>query len=177
MIRLSVLVSIYRPSVILGVTNPFFAKTLQHWPHIIRIGDMKQAGRWLHYKSRSFKLWCLSFVYKRQMLKQWTTKTTSCPGRTSEMYTVCRNCTRTVFTGVVSDPPLQRREIWLLQYKIRFWILPTALQSTSLCWTEKYNISLNCLSNVCSFHLSVPLRRDGQADESQETEKPQNSGL
>uniref|UniRef100_A0A3Q2QZR5 DENN/MADD domain containing 6Aa n=1 Tax=Fundulus heteroclitus TaxID=8078 RepID=A0A3Q2QZR5_FUNHE len=32
------------PSVILGVTNPFFAKTLQHWPHIIRIGDMKQAG-------------------------------------------------------------------------------------------------------------------------------------
>uniref|UniRef100_A0A667XSM6 DENN/MADD domain containing 6Aa n=1 Tax=Myripristis murdjan TaxID=586833 RepID=A0A667XSM6_9TELE len=34
------------PSVILGVTNPFFAKTLQHWPHIIRIGDMKQAGRW-----------------------------------------------------------------------------------------------------------------------------------
>lgn len=25
------------PPVILGVTNPFFAKTLQHWPHIIRI--------------------------------------------------------------------------------------------------------------------------------------------
>lgn len=38
--------SLRRPSVILGVTNPFFAKTLQHWPHIIRIGDMKQAGRW-----------------------------------------------------------------------------------------------------------------------------------
>ncbi|XP_059800177.1 DENN/MADD domain containing 6Aa [Hypanus sabinus] len=32
------------PPVILGVTNPFFAKTLQHWPHIIRIGDMKPAG-------------------------------------------------------------------------------------------------------------------------------------
>ncbi|XP_059925030.1 DENN/MADD domain containing 6Aa [Gadus macrocephalus] len=32
------------PSVILGVTNPFFAKTLQHWPHIVRIGDMKQEG-------------------------------------------------------------------------------------------------------------------------------------
>ena len=28
------------PKVILGVTNPFFAKTLQLWPHIIRIGDM-----------------------------------------------------------------------------------------------------------------------------------------
>ncbi|XP_044307234.1 protein DENND6A isoform X2 [Varanus komodoensis] len=32
------------PSVILGVTNPFFAKTLQHWPHIIRIGDIKLSG-------------------------------------------------------------------------------------------------------------------------------------
>ena len=28
------------PRVILGVTNPFFAKTLQQWPHIVRIGDM-----------------------------------------------------------------------------------------------------------------------------------------
>ncbi|KAE8740694.1 hypothetical protein FOCC_FOCC013785 [Frankliniella occidentalis] len=27
------------PPVILGVTNPFFAKTLHHWPHIIRICD------------------------------------------------------------------------------------------------------------------------------------------
>lgn len=26
------------PQVILGVTNPFFSKTLEHWPHIIRIG-------------------------------------------------------------------------------------------------------------------------------------------
>ncbi|RUS83833.1 hypothetical protein EGW08_008414 [Elysia chlorotica] len=32
------------PNVILGVTNPFFAKTLQHWPHIIRIGDMGSIG-------------------------------------------------------------------------------------------------------------------------------------
>ncbi|KHN72432.1 Protein DENND6B [Toxocara canis] len=28
-----------RPNVILGVTNPFFTKTLQHWPHIVRVGD------------------------------------------------------------------------------------------------------------------------------------------
>lgn len=26
------------PPVILGVTNPFFAKTLHHWPHTIRLG-------------------------------------------------------------------------------------------------------------------------------------------
>ncbi|KAF9357082.1 Protein dennd6a [Mortierella sp. NVP85] len=25
-------------SIVLGVTNPFFAKTLEHWPHIIKIG-------------------------------------------------------------------------------------------------------------------------------------------
>lgn len=28
-----------RPPAILGVTNPFFAKTLQHWPNIVRIGE------------------------------------------------------------------------------------------------------------------------------------------
>lgn len=27
------------PPVILGVTNPFFAKTLHHWPHTVRLGD------------------------------------------------------------------------------------------------------------------------------------------
>ncbi|XP_067124662.1 protein DENND6A [Centruroides vittatus] len=31
------------PPIIIGVTNPFFAKTLQHWPHIIRITDVYQA--------------------------------------------------------------------------------------------------------------------------------------
>ncbi|MGH0123647.1 UNVERIFIED_CONTAM: hypothetical protein FKN15_012787 [Acipenser sinensis] len=41
---LNKVLSFLSPSVILGVTNPFFAKTLQHWPHIIRIGDMKQSG-------------------------------------------------------------------------------------------------------------------------------------
>ncbi|KAM6216523.1 protein DENND6B [Rhynchocyon petersi] len=32
------------PNVVLGVTNPFFIKTLQHWPHILRIGAPKMAG-------------------------------------------------------------------------------------------------------------------------------------
>lgn len=27
------------PPIILGVTNPFFSKTLQHWPHTIRLGS------------------------------------------------------------------------------------------------------------------------------------------
>lgn len=43
-----------RPSVILGVTNPFFAKTLQHWPHIIRIEDLKPAG--------NISTWCSQCV-------------------------------------------------------------------------------------------------------------------
>ncbi|KAM6986064.1 protein DENND6B [Aplochiton taeniatus] len=32
------------PNVILGVTNPFFIKTFQGWPHIIRLGELKMAG-------------------------------------------------------------------------------------------------------------------------------------
>ena len=35
----------FRPGVILGVTNPFFAKTLQHWPHMVRIGEMSNLGK------------------------------------------------------------------------------------------------------------------------------------
>ncbi|XP_029472725.1 LOW QUALITY PROTEIN: protein DENND6B [Rhinatrema bivittatum] len=32
------------PNIILGVTNPFFIKTLQHWPHILRLGELKMSG-------------------------------------------------------------------------------------------------------------------------------------
>lgn len=32
------------PNVVLGVTNPFFIKTFQTWPHIIRLGETKMAG-------------------------------------------------------------------------------------------------------------------------------------
>nr|XP_006004149.1 PREDICTED: protein DENND6B [Latimeria chalumnae] len=32
------------PNILLGVTNPFFTKTFQHWPHIIRIGELKMSG-------------------------------------------------------------------------------------------------------------------------------------
>ena len=38
----STAVVLCRPAVILGVTNPFFVKTLQHWPHIVRIGEMTE---------------------------------------------------------------------------------------------------------------------------------------
>lgn len=32
------------PNVILGVTNPFFIKTFQSWPHIIRLGELKMSA-------------------------------------------------------------------------------------------------------------------------------------
>ncbi|XP_068611241.1 protein DENND6B [Brachionichthys hirsutus] len=32
------------PNVLLGVTNPFFIKTFQSWPHVIRLGELKTAG-------------------------------------------------------------------------------------------------------------------------------------
>ncbi|XP_069764404.1 protein DENND6B isoform X5 [Narcine bancroftii] len=32
------------PNAVLGVTNPFFIKTFQHWSHIIRLGEIKMSG-------------------------------------------------------------------------------------------------------------------------------------
>ncbi|XP_006157639.1 protein DENND6B isoform X3 [Tupaia chinensis] len=32
------------PNVVLGVTNPFFIKTLQHWPHVLRVGEPRLSG-------------------------------------------------------------------------------------------------------------------------------------
>ncbi|KAB1270378.1 Protein DENND6B [Camelus dromedarius] len=37
------------PNVVLGVTNPFFIKTLQHWPHILRIGEPRMSGLYTAY--------------------------------------------------------------------------------------------------------------------------------
>lgn len=34
----SVIYKFCRPNVLLGVTNPFFAKLFQNWPHIVRVG-------------------------------------------------------------------------------------------------------------------------------------------
>ena len=45
-----------RPGVILGVTNPFFAKTLQHWPHMVRIGEMSNLGEYFNQLDYAFEL-------------------------------------------------------------------------------------------------------------------------
>lgn len=37
------------PPIILGVTNPFFAKTLQHWPHIIKVAESSNIGKLKKY--------------------------------------------------------------------------------------------------------------------------------
>ena len=44
----------FRPPVMLGVTNPFFAKTLQQWPHIIRVGEMPNLSKSLNMHSMFF---------------------------------------------------------------------------------------------------------------------------
>ncbi|XP_033217598.1 protein DENND6A isoform X2 [Belonocnema kinseyi] len=41
------------PAVILGVTNPFFAKTLQHWPHIVRINGTEYNENFKHRIKKS----------------------------------------------------------------------------------------------------------------------------
>uniref|UniRef100_A0A674MK52 DENN/MADD domain containing 6B n=1 Tax=Takifugu rubripes TaxID=31033 RepID=A0A674MK52_TAKRU len=40
------------PNVVLGITNPFFIKTFQNWPHIVRLGETKLAGRKEHEEAR-----------------------------------------------------------------------------------------------------------------------------
>ncbi|XP_058164995.1 protein DENND6B isoform X11 [Dasypus novemcinctus] len=37
------------PKVVLGVTNPFFTKMLQHWPHILRVGEPRMSGLYTSY--------------------------------------------------------------------------------------------------------------------------------
>uniref|UniRef100_A0A8D3AQN1 UDENN domain-containing protein n=1 Tax=Scophthalmus maximus TaxID=52904 RepID=A0A8D3AQN1_SCOMX len=32
------------PHVVLGVTNPFFIKTFQSWPHVVRLGEIRMTG-------------------------------------------------------------------------------------------------------------------------------------
>ncbi|KAB7507083.1 Protein DENND6B [Armadillidium nasatum] len=44
------------PNVILGVTNPFFAKTLQHWPHIIRVCKEAGSGKAKLSKQKTLKV-------------------------------------------------------------------------------------------------------------------------
>ncbi|KYO44002.1 protein DENND6A isoform C [Alligator mississippiensis] len=39
------------PNIVVGVTNPFFIKTLQHWPHILRVGELKMSGIYTSYKT------------------------------------------------------------------------------------------------------------------------------
>lgn len=36
----------FRPNVLLGVTNPFFIKTFQSWPHIMCLGELKMSSKW-----------------------------------------------------------------------------------------------------------------------------------
>ncbi|PAA80729.1 hypothetical protein BOX15_Mlig010237g2 [Macrostomum lignano] len=49
------------PSVMLGVTNPFFAKALQHWPHIVKIGAAMPTDKELKVKRKSSSLKSLDF--------------------------------------------------------------------------------------------------------------------
>lgn len=37
--------TLHPPPIILGVTNPYFTKTLQHWPHIVRVTDTSKKGK------------------------------------------------------------------------------------------------------------------------------------
>uniref|UniRef100_A0A8C0C1S7 DENN domain containing 6B n=1 Tax=Buteo japonicus TaxID=224669 RepID=A0A8C0C1S7_9AVES len=42
------------PNIVVGVTNPFFIKTLQHWPHILRVGELRMSGKGIYTSYKTF---------------------------------------------------------------------------------------------------------------------------
>ncbi|KIH43285.1 hypothetical protein ANCDUO_26712, partial [Ancylostoma duodenale] len=45
------------PRVILGVTNPFFIKALDHWPHILKVGDTVEGSETPERQEKTRKNW------------------------------------------------------------------------------------------------------------------------
>lgn len=46
---------------LLGVTNPFFIKTFENWPHVVRLGETKMAAG----RRSSFRALLLCFLTSR----------------------------------------------------------------------------------------------------------------
>uniref|UniRef100_A0A667XL60 DENN/MADD domain containing 6Aa n=1 Tax=Myripristis murdjan TaxID=586833 RepID=A0A667XL60_9TELE len=124
------------PSVILGVTNPFFAKTLQHWPHIIRIGDMKQAGE----MAKQMK------VKKLKNLKTLDSK----PG--TYMVTCSAHSQLFVFQGVQQKRPSAAQNAILRRYFLE-------LTQSFIIPLERYVASLMPLQKSISPWKSPPQLR------------------
>lgn len=126
------------PGVILGVTNPFFVKTLQHWPHVVRIGEMQEAtlsralGRLK--KGRTMKaLECSPGVYTRY--KPFLSKD--------------KTILKKLLKGVTSKRPLEVQNALLKRYLLE-------LTQSFMIPLERYIGSLMPLQRNISPHKGVP---------------------
>lgn len=51
--------TVHLPNSIIGVTNPYFSKSLEHWPHIVKITDTPKIGKYIYFFcfiGKSFRL-------------------------------------------------------------------------------------------------------------------------
>lgn len=135
------------PGVILGVTNPFFVKTLQHWPHVVRIGEMQEAplsrtlGR-LKKGSTMKALECSPGVYTRY--KPFLSKD--------------KTILKKLLKGVTSKRPLEVQTALLKRYLLE-------LTQSFMIPLERYIGGLMPLQRNISPHKAVPCLKPFDTEE------------
>ncbi|RWS28575.1 protein DENND6B-like isoform X1 [Leptotrombidium deliense] len=124
------------PPVILGVTNPFFGKTLQHWPHIIRIGEYgnQSSNLKLHSAGNVNSLDCKPGVYTKY--KPFLQKD--------------RSILKKLLKGMESKRPPEVQIVLLRRYFME-------LTQSFLMPLERYLTSLMPLQKIISPYKATPL--------------------
>ncbi|KAL3851740.1 hypothetical protein ACJMK2_015454 [Sinanodonta woodiana] len=134
------------PPVILGVTNPFFAKTLQHWPHIVRIGEM------LGDASKSFNK-----IKKSSALKTLDSK----PGvytRYKPFLVKDKSILKRLIKGIQSKRPVEAQNAIMRRYFLE-------LTHSFMIPLERYMASLMPLQRNISPHKGPPRLRPFDPEE------------
>lgn len=136
------------PPVILGVTNPFFAKTLQHWPHIIRIGEMSGEAA----VPKGFN----------KLKKASSLKTLDCkPGvytRYKPFLMKDKGILKRLIKGMQSKRPVEAQNAILRRHFLE-------LTQSFMIPLERYMASLMPLQRNISPHKGPPSLREFDADE------------
>ncbi|KAK3609536.1 hypothetical protein CHS0354_007340 [Potamilus streckersoni] len=136
------------PPVILGVTNPFFAKTLQHWPHIIRIGEMLGDAE----ASKSFNK-----IKKSSALKTLDSK----PGvytRYKPFLVKDKSILKRLIKGIQSKRPVEAQNAIMRRYFLE-------LTHSFMIPLERYMASLMPLQRNISPHKGPPRLRPFDPEE------------
>ncbi|CAH1784707.1 unnamed protein product, partial [Owenia fusiformis] len=141
------------PPVLLGVTNPFFAKTLQHWPHIVRIGELVEA-KGLNKLKKAGNLKTLDSKpgvytrYKAHLQKDKTIlKRLAKPSPTESL-----------LQGVQTQRPVEVQNAMLKRYLLE-------LTQSFMIPLERYMASLMPLQRSVSPHKGPPKLKQFQIEE------------